>query len=251
MNFHNYPTLSKSPLVETAICISLVGRSLCKDQVLAWAESHASDYEVHEDLNAFSLTMDLQVPENVKRTSGWAGMRLRNKGNLVITLQNEQDGSVTFAFSMLRPYSKWNQFLELSQPLIESVYTLVEATAVKRLGIRSIDRIAVDQEKARLSDIIKTVPPDLEGVQVPIIHDFIYKDTAFYSDFGLFATVIRAGRPNTTGTAGDFILDIDVFHSTNQGMSKQDALAKLPEIRELKDRLFFNTISDECLERFK
>lgn len=247
----NYQRLTNPPLVETSLCITVKACSLDEDSVLALRDSVAPGYEIMHEYVDNDFTFDINAPEKTIVVKKWKGAAFRS-GNHVLTLLNETDGLLTLSFSMLNPYSSWDDFLSAARPKLDSILDKLQEVSIKRIGVRSIDRFQVLPYAKAMHDIFLTTPPDVEGLDTPEITDFLYKDTSFYHDFGLCATVIRSSLPFIEGqNQPSVILDSDVFTPANVPLDRASLDDVLARIRKLKNGIFFKTVGSKYLEMFK
>ena len=154
-----------------------------------------------------------------------------------------------FSFNRLAPYgslddylteieSSWRTFLQLAQPVM-----------VRKIGIRMINRILLPMDAGRLDfgDFLR-VTPRLPETGSPLgFLGFLDQQMALDSDTGNRANIIKT----TELPQGDqlpLILDIDVFNSSEIPPADWSLIRdRLDSIRSLKNRIFRNTLTPQCL----
>ena len=177
---------------------------------------------------------------------GWRGLRCESADRLHVA-QFNRDG---FAFSRLAPYESWNQFQQEGLRLWQLHRELVQPAEVQRLGLRFINRIVIPQEGPRLEDYLEAPPKLPRDVDLPVA-GFLHHDTLTVPGHEYGINFIQTVQPPQGPDTGGLILDIDVF-TTRPFSVDQDALERhLSEMRWLKNKVFFGSITRRVLETIK
>lgn len=250
MERSNAIELSDSPLIETALSVSIVAPPMMRDAMLGFCEKNAHDFKIIRDIEERTMVFAFSDRPSVDDKKAWSGIQLKKNDNLVLTLKNDHD-SVVFMFSVLRPYTSWNDLHRYAKPILDAFLLLFQAPKIVRVGIRSINRIFAPYVNCPVTDMIKTVPPDIDGLQSPSMYEFSYQDTMYYPQFGLFSTVRRFTQPIPNDPRFAAILDIDVFTQPNRTFNADQLEELTGKIVELKDAVFFGTIGEKCLEVYR
>lgn len=239
--------LRASPLIETALSVAVVAPRMSRDDMLGFCEKSAPGFlkwrEIEERMMVFSFTDKPSVDDK----KAWSGVQFRKDDNLVLTLKNERE-SVVFTFSVLRPYTSWSVLHGHAKPILDAFLSLVQSPDIARVGIRSINRLFAPYVNCPMTDIVKTIPPDVVGLQNPSVYEFSYQDTIYYPRFNLFSTVRRFSQQVPNDPRFAVVLDIDVFTPPDKKFRIDELSSLTDKIVELKDMVFFGTIGDKCLE---
>jgi uncharacterized protein (TIGR04255 family) len=157
-----------------------------------------------------------------------------------------------FSFNRLAPYgslddylleieSGWKTFLQLAEPVI-----------VRKISIRMINRIMLPMDGGKLNfGQFLTVSPRLPdtGSRLGFL-GFLDQQMALDSDTGNRANIIKT----TELPQGDelpMILDIDVFYPCEVPPADWQVIRdRLDSLRSLKNRIFRNTLTPQCLNLF-
>ena len=133
----------------------------------------------------------------------------------------------------------WQLHTELAQP-----------TEVQRLGLRFINRIAVPQEGLRLEDYLEAPPKAPQGMDLPLA-GFLHQDTLTVSGYPYGITFTQTVQPPQAPETGGLILDIDVFTTQPLNLDEDKLDRHLSEMRWLKNKVFFGSITRKVLETIR
>ena len=245
-----FQTLKTPPLEETALCVTFSRDNFSREEVERIAREIAPGFGRQCELHSQNVTYTVGPTPQMTTEKVWGGMRFVKDKNLVLTLQNVAEGKVVFAFSILPPYVSWNDFESKALPVYERFFErFMKQCPVLRIGLRSIDKIVCPQEVCQLSDIIKTVPPDVEGLETPTIRRFAYRETLYYPKLALHATVSRTDGP-IVGERNSIILDTDIFDLPNGRPLTRSFVDLLSAMHHLRDKIFFGTVTEDILKGF-
>ena len=244
--------LPRAPIVEAVIDI----RARAQAQ---WDESAAKsqlepklpDYAFLDSQQEFETEVRVrpdQPPQQVVRDLGWKGVRFQSTDKLHI-VQFNRSGLV---FSRLEPYKDWEQLYNESQRLWSMFKPLAQPVEIQRIGVRFINRIKMPIGELHFEDYIQPAPESPRGLELPF-HGFMHQDTLVVLGHAYAINVIRTiQRPQSAGASGAaLILDIDVF--TAQPFELDDAILtrRLLEMRWLKNKTFFGSVTEKTLETFR
>jgi uncharacterized protein (TIGR04255 family) len=230
-----FPHLERAPIVEAVIEIRTRVESPWEESALKeQSKAKLPDYPKIFSQSEFRHEMKMkpgQPPEQILRDLGWKGLRLQSADGRYIA-QFNRDG---FIFSRLQPYESWEQFKEEAMRLWKMHAELAKVLEVQRLGVRFINRITLPVGEVRLEDYL-LVPPQTPGELDLQIMGFFHQDN-------LLVTLGSDG--------GGLILDIDVF-TTEPFQQRADDIEKyLAEMRWLKNKVFYSSLTKEALEGLK
>jgi uncharacterized protein (TIGR04255 family) len=183
--------------------------------------------------------------EVIHRTQ-WNGFRLQDISNRHVA----QFTPVGLVFSRLEPYEKWETFQTEAMRFWDIFLELAAPTAIQRLGVRYINRIALENGE-KPSTYLNTVPPSLPGIELPT-ESFFYQDTYRVPDHPYYINWVRTIQPqqpySTDGQA--LIVDIDVFMTEFIALDRESLIQRLYEMRWIKNKIFFSCFTPTALERF-
>ena len=179
---------------------------------------------------------------------GWKGLRFQS-GDKKHIVQFNRDG---FVFSRLEPYESWQRLYDEGMRLWHVYVDLAQPVEVHRIGLRYINRIRLPPDELRFEDYLQPAPEPPKGLDLPF-NGFLHQDTLAVPDHPYAINVIRTIQPpGAPGVQGlSLILDIDAF--TTQGFELDEVALKqrLLEMRWLKNKVFFGSVTETALKLFQ
>lgn len=157
-----------------------------------------------------------------------------------------QVSETEFAFSKLQPYTSWNDVLDSAQRFWEIYRRVVDVDAVERLGVRFINHFHLRHDQ-RLADYLTILPQMPETVAPHEVTDTLSRITIQDSERAISARVFYVWRADDTGTA--VIIDTDAF---KLGAFDPDQVWEtFQELRDMKNRIFFGSITEAAAKEFE
>jgi uncharacterized protein (TIGR04255 family) len=243
-----YPHLAKAPIIEAIIewrvkldpnfpvdSLKRAGKILAPDYVVV-REQRGFQYKVKAGKQLSHTTRDL----------GIQGYQFRSADKLrVATLK--QDG---FSFSRLRPYSRWEDVFTEAQRLWKIYREVAEPEEISRLGVRYINRIPLPMPVNDFSQYLResfTVPPGVPQTLSSLLTRVVVHEPSS----GVVVNIIQVIEGQIVEGTLPFILDIDAYHAKHIDPNLEDFGALFEQLREMKNRVFFATLTESAIEMFK
>lgn len=244
--------LPHAPIVEAVIDVRARAEVSWEEEAIqAQIKAQLPDYpqvDSHREFRHEVKMVPGQEPQQTLLDLGWKGLRLRSSDKPHIA-QFNRDG---FVFSRLEPYQSWEQLYDESMRLWPMYVELAQPVEIHRIGLRFINRIQLPPGELRFEDYMELAPVPPKGLDLPF-HGFMHQDTLAVPDHSYAINIIRTIQPpSAPGSTGlGLILDIDVF--TTQELELDEATLKrcLLEMRWLKNKVFFGSVTPKVLELFK
>jgi len=244
--------LPRAPIVEAVIEIrARATQTLEESSLRSILEPRLDGYGFLDSLQGFHGEVKIEggkPPTQKVRDLGWIGIRFRSTDGKHI-VQFKRDG---FVFSRLEPYDTWEQLFGGSQRLWNIHKELAGPAEIQRIGLRFINRIKLPPGELLFEDYMLPAPSSPCDLDLPF-HGFMHQDTLAVPEHPYAINVIRTiQKPNGGRDAGiALILDIDIF--TTQSFELDEALLgqRLLEMRWLKNKVFFGSITKKALEMFR
>lgn len=243
--------LPHAPIVEAVIEVR--ARAEC-----AWEESLVSeqlkpklpDYPDVASQNEFRQEFKLglgQPPEARQHDLGWKGLRFQSADKRHVA-QFNRDG---FVFSRLQPYESWEQLRNEGMRLWRIHADLARPTEVQRIGLRYINRIVLPVQEDKFKDYIQPHAETPSGLDLPFL-GFFHLDTLAVPDYPYTINVVRTIQPPQDAHAQGIrlILDIDVFTTQPVELRQELLETRMAEMRWLKNKVFYGSITQKALETF-
>ena len=247
-----FENLPRAPIVEAVIEIrSRATQTLEESPFRSTLEPRLAGYGFLDSLRGFYGEVKLEggrAPTQKVGDLGWMGLRFRSMDGKHIA-QFKLDG---FVFSRLEPYLTWAALESESKRLWNIYKGLARPVEIQRLGLRFINRVKLPPGELLFEDYIQPAPSSPHGLDLPF-HGFMHKDTLAVPGYPYGINVIRTTQQLTGGVDGGvaLILDIDVF--TTHGFELDDSVLerRLSEMRWLKNKVFFGSITEKAFEMFR
>jgi uncharacterized protein (TIGR04255 family) len=245
-----FPHLDRAPIVEAVIEIS------ARAQV-AWEESAISqqvkpllpDYpkSVSQRQVQHEITLSPDQPKPVIHDMGWHGLHFQSADEKQIA-RFTRDG---FMFSRLQPYQDWEHLFGEAMRLWQMYNEVAKPLEIQRVGLRFINRIEMQPGEIRCEDYIVPPTQPIIELNLPFI-GFFHQDTLAVPGYSLAINVIRTFQPPQMLNAGiALILDIDASTTVALALNQIDLAQRLHQMRWLKNKVFFGSITEKSLNRFK
>ncbi len=168
-------------------------------------------------------------------------------GDVVLIVDREK-----VLFSQLAPYPGWEVFRSRVQRDWEWARKTIGIHPIGRVAIRTINRIDVPSQMyqpVQYLTTLPTVPPSL-GVSLDA---FTIQVELAVSEDAKRRVRINAGSISemVVPNHGSLLLDIDLWDDEGQPMRLESAWAQLEELRNLKNHIFEQCITDAARELFQ
>jgi len=251
-----FPVLAAAPVAEAVIDVrAFPSKTWEEPSVRASLEEKLDGYaflDSHREIHYEVRSEGEKPPEQSIRDLGWRGVRFQSADSKNIA-QFNRDG---FVFSRLDPYENWHSFFNAGKSLWSVFKDIAAPVTIDRIGLRFINRIELPHGELNIERYLKNAPVAPVNLDLPFL-GFMHQETLGVPGYPYAINLIRTIQPpqNPADNGIAIILDIDVFtlQSIAQPVeNKDDRLDNiLNEMRWLKDKTFFGSITDEGLEVFK
>jgi len=198
-------------------------------------------------LNPHSTTAE------TKKEQSWKGLQFRSADGIRVA-RFDRDG---FTFSRLAPYQDWDDLQDEVLRLWEIHIQAADPDKIVRIGVRFINRVDLPLTTVELKDYIPSFPQQPLGLEMLNQENFLHIDHFQVPNYNYSVSVTKTLERGAQDAAGTFqswgiILDVDV--STLQHLDVKDfgqIRTKLAEMRWLKNKVFFGSISDNCKKSYQ
>lgn len=244
-----FPLLKRSPLIEAVIYWQSHAKKKLEPEVLRTELIHRlSKYpqiQIQYDFRVQALENSDGSSEVSKRKE-WNGFRLENSSKDHV-VQFTPTGVV---FSNLENYESWESFHQEALQLWEIFYDIAKPTTINRLGVRYLNKIQLEQGE-KVSDYLKKLPDNgYNALNLPLTKkSFFYQENYEVPDYSYSVNWVCTEQ--SQGANRFLIVDIDVYKSELIDLEKSKLISHLNQIRWLKNKIFFNSITDLALNKFE
>jgi len=243
-----YPNLSKAPIVEAIIDFRVRPR----EGMSAESLTPLRDL-IDSELPSFGLARRLQGQFEVKDgqpagsslTHVDVGFRAESADKRHV-LQAHIDG---LTFSRLRNYDRWETFRDDARRMWNAYETVAKPLGITRAAVRYINRIEYPFP-IDFDDYLSR-PPGIPDSLPQVVAGFLSRVVIPYENTGIQIVITQALEPPTAAGMVPVILDIDVFLEKGFAAHAQEHWEIMEELRHLKNRAFFGSLTEKTLEMLK
>jgi uncharacterized protein (TIGR04255 family) len=157
-----------------------------------------------------------------------------------------------FSFNRLAPYSTLDDYVDEMRRTWELFVSIASPVQVRVVQLRFINRIFLPLTAAPLllENYFK-VGPRLPDEETQVLLSFLNQHTAVEKATGQQINIILASQPLELNVA-PIIFDITVGnHGAADPGNWPDILATIQSLRGLKNRVFYRTLTEECVKLFQ
>jgi uncharacterized protein (TIGR04255 family) len=192
-----------------------------------------------------ALTGSADAVEFTQRTQ-WEGFRLIGQGDASRHVVQFRPNGVVF--SRLTPYEHWEPFVAEALRFWQAYREIAEPPIVERLGVRFINQITLGTE-GQAADFLRNVPAPPPGIGLSA-ELFFHQDAFRVSGYAYKINWVRTVQP-TPGDERVLIVDIDVSSEKIDSIECDALHHDLAEMRFLKNKLFFSSMTEQAVEHFR
>jgi uncharacterized protein (TIGR04255 family) len=243
-----FPHLSRAPVVEAVLDIRARPEVEWLEQsVTDRLKNLLPDYPHADRQREFTQQQIFGETSAKFQDKGWTGVRLMSAHAENIA-EFTRDG---FAYHRLPPYQNWTQFSGEAMRLWRHFLEIAQPGELQRIGVRFIGRIEMEPEEGNFEEYIQPSPTTPRGIELPFL-GFFHQDTLGVPGYPYVVNIIRTIQLPQKPTQGcAIILDIDVGTDQPFKPSEEEMARCLAEMRWLKNRVFFGSIAEKTLEKYK
>ncbi len=244
--------LAHAPIVEASLAIGATFAKPVDQELLAsFQDRLGGRYPAKEVRIAWAGQVELKADAPpqfaVAPGSGPAGYLFRS-ADTKQAVQALKDG---FSFSRFRPYEDWSKFVKEARDLWERYAALTKPEKINRIGLRYINRLELPLPFDDFKEFILTGPeiaPELpQGLA-----SFFFRAVVPIDEAKAFGVITETTvETEATKTVVPLILDIDVFRAGTFTVTADQLWPSFDRLREVKNRLFFKSLTDKAKDLFR
>jgi uncharacterized protein (TIGR04255 family) len=155
-----------------------------------------------------------------------------------------------FTFNRLRPYTSWQELFPQALDLWHLYARVSRPEVITRLAVRYINRIMLPAGAITFEPYLRAapvVPPELPQS----ISSFLTRVTISDSQTDIAAHVAQALEANTAEQHLIVILDIHTYKQSEFAIDDPIIEQTLQQLRDFKNTIFFNSLTEETLRQFE
>lgn len=214
-------------------------------------------------LATFQEDIREQYPERQERASWRADIEFK-PGGASVSSKGTPDGFLFksgdgrqivqarldgFTFNRLKPYDRWETFRNEAKRLWSCYVGLTNPEMVSRIALRYINRIEIPLPMKDFTDYVLTVPevaPALpQGLAGFLMRLIIPHNTS------RAVAIVTETMENPQKEMLPLILDIDVYIEAPFDAHDDKVWEEMEHLRNFKNEIFFNSLTEKAKELFK
>ena len=241
-----YRYLKNAPITEALIDISVKPSSSVQnaqqlDELCAKLKATYPDKKLQQQ---FKIEFFPGPPPQERKETRFVGYRLTSANGLQV-IQASPD---KITFSRLRPYQTWEQLREEAQRIWKIYTEIVKPELITRIATRFINSIEIPLPMRDFSDYL-TAAPSIPEKLPQGISSFFTRVVLPDPTTGAVAIVTHALESVVTPKVVPIIIDIDVFIE-RIFENHEKAWATIDTLRDMKNLIFFESVTDKALEPY-
>jgi uncharacterized protein (TIGR04255 family) len=246
---HSFPNLPNCPIIEAVIDIRVELPPDTGIEELAvfgdtlsgvFTEPRAERRSLQAEINVSEAGAQMKAPPFTPD-----GYIFRAPAELLVA-QVRLDG---FTLSRLAPYHSGDALVQRAKNLWEQYVAISLPTKVTRIAVRNVNRI-VTRPGEDIQSVLLTGPEIARALPQSLLNFFMRLTIPDVS--GSIATITETfGPQEPTDLSSPIILDIDAFREIDLPPDSPKIWEILDDLRNLKNRIFFNSLTTQALERYR
>ncbi len=155
-----------------------------------------------------------------------------------------------FTLNKLKPYTNWKSLLPQVIEYWNLYNEIAKPEAITRIAVRYINHIPIHLDHVNFDDYLSFAPKVPDNLPQSI-SNFFYRVTILDENHRIAAHVIQTYKrlPNSQGI--QIILDIDAHKNIQEEYNNEQIISTFDQLREFKNMIFFNYITDKTKDLFK
>ena len=154
-----------------------------------------------------------------------------------------------FTFSRLQPYQDWGTLRAEAKKLWD-IYVVATKPSIFRVAVRYTNVLKIPHPIGDLKDYLKSPPVIPAGISANLT-SFLNRLIVTESSVGATAVITSALQSPPSPTEASVILDIDVFKQAQFDFDYAKAWVEIDGFQEIKNNVFFNSITKKTEEIYQ
>ena len=238
--------LDKAPITEALVDIRVKLRS---DIDLSTLESiyalFAKEYPEKRERVWFESKFDIKTKES--ETTSVIDGYLCTSSDKKQVVQVRLDG---FSFSRLKQYETWEDLRKEAHRLWQLYIRLASPELITRVALRYINRLEIPLPIRDFGDYL-TAPPTIPQNLPQGLTSFLTRNVIREPSLDFVAIISQSLEPVGASSVVPVILDIDVFKEVQYNVGAKEIWETIDQLREFKNKLFFESITGKIVELYK
>lgn len=154
-----------------------------------------------------------------------------------------------FTFNRLKPYEKWNNFRDEAKKLWE-IYKELIMPEVTRIALRYVNKFDIPIPSTALGEYLNAPPIIPKGLPEGML-GFLTRVIIYEPEIKANAVITQVLEQIVENKFASIILDIDAFFQQEEGIKEDEIWHIYENLKDLKNKIFFLSITEKTKELFK
>ena len=245
-----YRHLDNAPITEAIIDLRVrLPSEFQIEKFSSLRETLHDQYQDVEERRLSKVAFDMEAGKPVVQPPEDKGIEayLFKSADNTKVAQFRKDG---FTFSRLKPYTSWEDILAEAKNLWKLYVATASPELVTRIAVRYINQLNIPLP---IDDFARylTVPPRVP-VNVPQdVSSFFSRVVVHDLEQDIAANIIQVLQGSSMPNHVAIILDIDVYKQKESGFEESDIWLTFERLRDLKNRIFFDSVTEETVSLYE
>lgn len=244
-----WPHLPKAPITEALIDIRVrLPEATDLEQLAPFRDQVRDDYPTCRERQQWGGQLQFKgsEPPVVRAGSVHPDGYLLTSADGCQVAQARLDG---FTFSRLKPYQTWTTLRASAQLLWQTYCRVAKPEMATRIAVRYINRLELPLPCKDFRDWVRTTPDVPPGLPQRLAGFFLRLHIPFEEPHGL-VNLIQALEPGEYPEHVPLLFDIDAFRPVELDPGDDEIWRQMDALRIIKNRVFFQSITEKLKERY-
>ena len=187
-----------------------------------------------------------KYPPTIKKDEGLHGYFFRPEDEKKV-VQFRIDG---FTFSLLKPYTEWETFRDEAKELWKLYKDIAHPESLKRIAVRYINHMEIPLPITNFSEYL-TAPPKVPEKLPGNISGFLSKVVIYDPTLHISSNIVQAFEKSTKPNYINIILDLDVYKLMEFDVNNGEIWSIFEKLHDIKNQIFFNSITEKTARLFE
>ena len=241
--------LNRAPIIEAIVDIRVkASAALTVEEFARLEEPLRTDYPTVNLIRYHESTIHLDAEKGATHSteSRVSGYRFASADGLEI-VQYRVDG---FTFNRLAPYTSWQDISPKAMKGWQIYREVAAPEMVTRIALRYINRMELPDGMKDFEDVM-TAPPPIPKTLPQSVSRFLTRVTVHATDTGAAAHITQTLVADPAGTEPKLIFDVDCFMQQDVEPESKLIEDNFALLRELKNDIFFESLTEDFVARFE
>jgi uncharacterized protein (TIGR04255 family) len=239
--------LPHAPITEAVIDIRVRSTSFTAQTLEELRSSFIADFPMIENQRSYQglIRFDTDGVSQLGNDLGIVGLLCRSEQRQ----EAVQVGAAGYAFSKLRPYTSWDGVVDSARHFWSMYALIVQPEMITRLGVRYINQFGVPRQQS-LDRYLTNWPRVPENVDPSNLRSSLNRVSLRDERRDLSAHVVQVTELSDAGA--NVIIDTDCFRGEEEFNPLSETFwGAFADLREMKNQIFFGSVTDLAVEDFE